>query len=56
MSNKTHARKVRKPRRRYRAPKSTLAKNCRVVLSKECDASVASALLRHVPKDNITVK
>ena len=42
--------------RRYRAPKSTLATNCRVVLSNECDASIASAFVRHVPKGNITVK
>ncbi len=56
MNNKTHARKVRKPRRRYRSPKSTLAKNCRVVLSKECDSSIASAFVRHVPGDQITVK
>ena len=56
MNNKTHARKVRMPGRRYRSPKNTLAKNCRVVLSPECDAAVASALLRHVPHDNITVK
>ena len=47
--------KFKSKRRRYRAPKSTLAKNCRVVLSKECDASIASALVRHVPRDNITV-
>ena len=48
--------KLKSKRRRFRAPKSTLATNCRVVLSNECDASIASAFVRHVPKGNITTK
>ena len=56
MNNKTHAQKVRKPRRRFRAPKSTLATNCRVVLSENCDATIAGAFKRHVPGANITLK
>ncbi len=51
MKNKTH-----KQRRRYRSPKSTLATNCRVVLSANCDDTIAGAFKRHVPGANITLK
>ena len=48
--------KLKSKRRRFRAPKSTLATNCRVVLSANCDETIAGAFLRHVPGANITLK
>ena len=53
MKNKTH---VKSKRSRYRAPKSTLSENCRVILTPNGDRGLQACFKRHVKEGSITDK